>query len=170
MPFDITALRSLLQELLSLPEGSVRPADEPGPTGDAPFLTVRELLSTARGSARRDFDGGDEVETISQSVQATISVNAYGTNALALMRKAHLVLRSSRGLSAMRRRRFGLVQAGDVRNLSAVVGAGQEERAQMDLTISYTHTVTVGQPRIVSAQITARTDTGLVRETIVSET
>lgn len=165
----MTALRNLIRALLSLPDGAVRPADQAAPTGVQPFLTVRELTSVEVAAARRDFDAGHERETIRQSMETLVSVNAYGTAAGALMRKLRAMLRSTEGITGMKAMGGALLRVSPARNLSAAVGAGQEERAQMDLTISHTHLVSVEQRRIESATVRAETGAGLQQATTITE-
>jgi len=156
----MTALRNLLRRLLSLPDGSVRPADKPAPTGDAPFLSVKLVSSPALGAERRDFDGEKEQETITSSYLSKISVNAFGTNAYDLMLKARSVLASSAGISGFRAMGAGLVSVSDVLDLSAIVGAGYEARARIELQVSHIHRVVTDLKRFDSVHIDAYTSAG----------
>lgn len=157
----MTGLRNLIRAVLSLPDGTVRNADEAAPTGAVSFVTVRKMTTREIGRARRDFDGAAEIERIRKSVETTISINAYGNNANALLEKLTVMLQSSRGIQGMKALHAGILRMSPVRNLSGVVGAGQEERAQMDITISHEHKVDVDLHRIDEVDITADTGDGL---------
>lgn len=146
---------------MSLPDKSVRDADEAAPTGAISFVTVRKMTTKAVGRVRRDFDGDTETERLLKSVETTFSINAYGNHANTLMEKLTVMLQSSRGIQGMRVLKGHVLRMSDVRNLSGIVGAGQEERAQMDITISHEHKVNVDLHRIDEVDITADTGDGL---------
>lgn len=159
----MTELRNLVRRLLSLPDGSVRPSNQGGPTGREPFVTVFRSSTAPLGAETLQFDGVDERESIHSSYLSTISINAFGTEAYELMLKLRSVLASSAGLAGMKAINGGIVTVGQVLDLSAIVGAGYEERARVELQISHTHTVVADQPRIDAARIDVHTDTGLSR-------
>jgi len=115
------------------------------------------------GAETRSFDGAHEKETVRSSYLSFVSINAYGTEAYELMLKLRSVLASSAGIDGMKAIGGGIVDTGDVLDLSAIVGAGYEERARVELQISHTHSVVADQPRIDEAQVDGRTDTGLIR-------
>lgn len=157
----MTELRNLVRRLLSLPDGSVRPAKQAGPTGGQPFVTVYRTRTQPLGVETRAFDGAEERETIRSSYLSFVSVNAFGTEAYELMLKLRSVLASSGGIDGMKAIGGGVVDAGEVLDLSAIVGAGYEERARIELQISHTHTVVADQSRIDEVRIDVHTDTGL---------
>jgi hypothetical protein len=156
-------LRNLVRRLLSLPDGTVRPAKQAGPVGGEPFVTVYRTRTEPLGTETRSFDGESESETVRSSYRSFVSINAYGTEAYELMLKLRSVLATSAGLDGMKAIGGGIVDTGDVLDLSAIVGAGYEERARVELQISHTHTVVADQPRIAEARVEAHTDTGLTR-------
>ncbi|SEO76353.1 hypothetical protein SAMN02800692_1993 [Luteibacter sp. UNC138MFCol5.1] len=156
-------LRNLVRRLLALPDGVVRPANQPAPTGREPFVTVNRTRTTAAGAETRAFDGGIEKEFIHSSYLSTVSINAFGTEAYELLLKLRSVLASSAGIAGMKALGAGVVVAGEVIDLSAIVGAGYEERARVELQISHTHTVVTDQPRIDEVEVDTTTNTGLTR-------
>lgn len=166
----MTALRNLIRVVLSLPDGAVRDADQAAPTGAVSFVTVRKMTTQEVGRARRDFDGALEIERLTKSVETTASINAYGTHANALMEKLSLVLQSSAGIQGMKAIKGAIVRMSPVRNLSGASGAGQEERAQMEVVISHEHKVDLSLRRIEQAQTTTSTGDGLTSTTHINHT
>jgi hypothetical protein len=167
----MTELRNLVRRLLSLPDGTVRPANQPAPTGREPFVTVQRIRTDPLGSETLTFDGEAEKETIHSSYLSTVSVNAFGTDAYELLLKLRSVFASSAGIDGMKAAGGGIVTTGEVIDLTGIVGAGYEERARIELQISHTHTVVTDQLRIDEARVEAHTDTGLSRsvDTIPTE-
>ncbi|WP_157633957.1 LIC_12616 family protein [Burkholderia ubonensis] len=156
---DTTPLRDLVRELLSLPDGSVRPTWDAGPTGGEPFVVVSANDDTPIGSARRDFDGDKEVEILRRSLMTEVLFEAYGTNAYALLSKLQLAFESSTALSALKNRvRAAILRVTRVIDVSAAVGGGPEERARFTATFTHTHAVEIPQPRIEAVDIVVRTD------------
>lgn len=165
----MTGLRDLIRAVLSLPDGTVRDADLAAPTGAVSFVTVREMVTNEVGRARRDFDGATETERIRLSAETTVSINAYGNNAIALMKKLRLMFQSSAGIQGMKSLKGGILRMSPVRNLSGVAGAGQEERAQMDIVISHEHKVEVDLQRVDQGDVTVTTTNGLTATTHIDE-
>ncbi len=166
----MTGLRDLIREVLSLPDKTVRDADQAAPTGAVAFVTVRELTTNEVGRARRDFDGATEIERICMSVETSVSINAHGNDALALMKKLAVMFQSSAGIQGMRKHKGHILRLSPVRNLSGIAGAGQEERAQMDIVISHEHKVEVDLKRIDQGDVTVTTTDGLTATTHIDAT
>ncbi|WP_444542962.1 phage neck terminator protein [Laribacter hongkongensis] len=151
---DTTGLRHLLRRLLSLPDGSVRAADQAAPADrHGPFMTVRVVTTVEIGQARRTFDGEREIETVSQTCLSTVSVQAFGTNAYALMQKLRALLESSAGMSGLKALHCTVLSMTPVRNLTGIIGIGIEERANVDLTINHDHIVEIDLRRIDEAPV-----------------
>ncbi|ALR05418.2 hypothetical protein XFPR_09595 [Xylella fastidiosa] len=157
-PLDMTGLRSLLRRLLALPEGTVRPADQPAPTGSAPFVTVKRLRSTPLGAACCAFDGRQQ--SITCAYLHRISVTAYGSRAYEQLLQARALLCSDVGTAGLRALRAGLVSVTAVQDLSAIVGAGYEARARIELQITHHHRVVTTLAAVDSADIHIHTRTG----------
>lgn len=165
----MTGLRNLIRAVLSLPDGRVRDADQAAPTGAVAFVTVREMTTREVGRARRDFDGATETEHIRKSAETTVSINAYGNDANSLIKKLSVMFQSSAGIQGMKAIKGGILRMSPVRNLSGVIGAGQEERAQMDIVISHEHKVDVGLERIDQGDVTASSGDGLTSTTHIDQ-
>ena len=166
----MTGLRNLIRAVLSLPDKTVRDADMAAPTGAVSFVTVRKMTTQEVGRARRDFDGVTETERIVKSAETTVSLNTYGNNANVLMEKLTVMFQSSAGIQGMKALKGGILRMSPVRNLSGVAGAGQEERAQMDIVISHEHKVEVDLQRVDQGDVTASTGDGLTATTHIDET
>lgn len=165
----MTGLRNLIRAVLKLPDGTVRDTDQAAPTGAVAFVTVRKLLTQEVGRARRDFDGATETEQIRKSAETTVSINAYGNNANALIEKLSVMFQSTAGIQGMKALKGGILRMSPARNLSGVIGAGQEERAQMDIVISHEHKVEVDLIRVDQVDATTETGDGLAATTHIDE-
>lgn len=153
------ALRSLLREVLSLPSGSVRPNYQASPSGTEPVVIVSMLTSIEIGTTRQDFDGAREIDRLSTARLTTVSIEAYGNNAYELMQTLTTLLQASSTQSMLRTRlKAGLVTLSPLRDLTIVIGAGSEERAQFDATFSHTHIVEIEQRRIERATVLAHSE------------
>ncbi|HHW4672958.1 MAG TPA: phage neck terminator protein [Xylella fastidiosa subsp. pauca] len=157
-PLDMTGLRSLLRRLLALPEGTVRPADQAAPCGAVPFVTVKRLRSSPLGAAYCAFDG--QQQHITCAYLHHISVNAYGTGAYELLLQAQALLSCEAGTAGLRALRAGLVSVTAAQDLSAIVGAGYEARARIELQITHHHRVVTTLAAVDSADIHIHTRTG----------
>ncbi|BBE08582.1 Uncharacterized protein MCB1EB_0421 [Mycoavidus cysteinexigens] len=154
------ALRSLLREVLSLPSGAVRPSYQAGPTGAEPCVIVSVLTSVEIGTTRQEFDGAREIERLSTARLTIVSVEAFGNNAYALMQTLMTLLQASSTQAMMRNRlNAGLVTLSPLRDLTTIVGAGTEERAQFDATFSHSDCVEIDLNRIEHARFTTHTET-----------
>ncbi|MGF6878360.1 phage neck terminator protein [Paraburkholderia sp. MM5477-R1] len=164
---DTTPLRGLVRELLSLPDGAVRPSWDAGPIGGEPFVVVSASDDTPIGTAHREFDGDREVEILRRSLLTEVQFEAFGTNAYLLLSKLQLALESSAALSALKNRvRAAVLRCSQVIDVSAAMGGGPEERARFTATLTHTHAVEIAQLRIDSVDIVVRTDTGAESITI----
>jgi hypothetical protein len=132
-------------------------------------LTVRKMITQEVGRARRDFDGATETERIRKSAETTVSLNAFGGNANALMEKLSVMLQSTEGIQGMKALRGHVLRMSPVRNLSGFIGAGQEERAQMDIVISHEHKVDVDLSRIDQVDAAAESGDGLAASTHIDQ-
>ena len=169
LQFDMTGLRNLIRAVLTLPDGTVRDADEAAPTGAVAFVTVRKMLTQEVGRARRVFDGTTETERIRKSAETTVSINAFGTDSNALLEKLTVMLQSSTGIQGMKALKGHVLRMSPVRNLSGFIGAGQEERAQLDIIISHEHKVDIDLNRIEQVDATAQSGDGLAATTHIDQ-
>ncbi|KAA6208762.1 phage neck terminator protein [Avibacterium paragallinarum] len=157
---DLVQLRKAIQQALQLPEHSVISGYLPkGQRYPCAFVTV-DLLSTEEiGQSRRAFNG--KTERITTSCLSTISLSAYGTGAITLVNKLRSVLQSSAMIDAFNAMHCAIIDYSAVRNLTATLGGGYEERGQMDLTLS--HQIIIETPLEAIAQVDVATNQQLTK-------
>ena len=136
----MTALRQAIAQVLGLPSNAVRESYQPAETGDTAFLTVGIFTSERIGQSQR-FDGSKQVEYIKTSYETTVSVNAFGCDAVEVSQTLATAMGSSFMQRQLKKLDAGLVRLSPVRNLTTNIGGGYEERGQFDMVISHNHTV-----------------------------
>ena len=151
------ALKRVIATVLQLPDETVVLNNQQAFVGKVPFVMLKVLTSQTLGSDYR-FDGTKEQEIITDSVETTVSVNAYGKNANDLLGKLVALLKTSLAMSELRKAKMAVPRVSAVRNLTATVGGGYEERAQMDLTVSHVYRITTDMPRADTVDITVIKD------------
>lgn len=136
LQLNISQLRKAIQQALKLPDGTVIGGWQPE-NGLPYFVTVDLIAQTEIGQSKRTFDG--QTEQIDTSLISQISINS--NNAFSLLTKLKSLFQSSRLIDALKAMNAGIVRFSDVRNLTAVVVADYEERAQFDCFLSHTHRI-----------------------------
>lgn len=116
-------------------------------------MTVDLMNSQEIGQSLRTFDGA--IETIHTSYLSTVSISAYGTNALLLIYKLQAVLGSSWVIDQLNTMNCAVVQCSAIRNLTTTLGGGYEERGQIDVMISHSVIVTTPLPAIEKVDVQA---------------
>lgn len=150
------ALRNLLRKVLSLNDEQVRAANQTIKTGSDPYITVRLLTSIPTGNAYITFDGEREKEQANTSYTSTVSLNAYGTGSYQLMLRVVAVLQLSQAATEFKKINAGLLSFSPIRDLSGMVGAGNEERAQVDMQITHIHKVETDLKRFDTVTVTPK--------------
>lgn len=146
---DLTGLKVLIAKALSVNESLVRDSYSKTLNDKTAFLTLHLLTSTQKGREYKFFKG--EKEVITSTREAVVSLNAYGNNANFIIEKLNSLFYASEFLKELKILGLGLVTVSPIRNLSLVVGGGVEERASIDLTLSYINRVEVSQNEIKTA-------------------
>lgn len=148
-----------MRELLTLPDGAVRPSWDAGPPDGAPFVVVSASCDTAIGTAHRSFDGELERELLRRSLLTVVTFEAFGTNAYALLSKLQLALESSRAMSVLKNDvRAAMLSYTPVIDVTAAVGGGTEERARFTTTFTHSHVVEAPVPRIERVDVEVHTE------------
>lgn len=147
------ALRGLLRTSLNLDNNQVVPSNKPFPRGGKPFITVNLVTSQPIGVGKRDFLGDEETEVIRTSFDSLVSLNFYGENANAFAIRAQAILQSSFVQAELHKLNTALYNTSAIRDLSGSLGAGYEERAQLDLNFSHTHITTTPFNKIDTAPL-----------------
>lgn len=123
----------------------------------APFLTVNIASTTTPGlPQRRQID--DSTEQVSEDRIALISVQAYGAGAMTILFRLRAWLGSSPGMLGLKKIGVSSPTAEEPRDISAAVSSGFEERAVMNVTLSYTDIYQVEQDAIAEVPISIITD------------
>ena len=162
------ALRDLVRRHLTLPDGAVRLADEAAPVGEDAFVTLREIGIGGHQQGTRQFDAVAGVETVRCQSRITISIQAFGNNAVALLQKLRLLFQSTAVMSDLRQMKAVTASLGGVRNLTGILGGGIEERASLDVEFAYTYTLTVAQEAIAEASAQIESTSGGSRDITIS--
>lgn len=163
-------VRRLVRVVMGMPENSVRPADQIIPAGSqvAEFATVKVLAvpDAGWGSVSLETDGGVTTENVDVLKRATVSVQFFRgpakdraglakyTNA-ALDRATRLVqrLQLSSSVDLMNELGLGFLSASAPRNLTAVVDANYESRAQVDIVFDFANRESATVPTILSVPV-----------------
>lgn len=153
---DEAALRQVITKVLQFP--NVIKANQSAQVGGQPFITVKYVSTVEIGSPTYDFDGENEKEIIKSTDQSTYSVQAFGNNANRLLKTLRTALYSNKAMSELRKLESAIVDMSQPLDISALSGAGMEERSQLDIVINHNHTVNVTQERIDQVSITASTN------------
>ena len=156
--------RSLLTELLQLPSGYVRPANQNAPTGgvDAQYMTV--LITTIQGErghqTRSDIPGSsDLLYAIDGQRKATASVQAFGDGSFDLLMKLNALLDTDWSQWLFQQTNFGLVLRRGPNDLSTVIPAQfWQRRAQMEVDFYFIAHAEVRVPTFSSFEWTVYVD------------
>lgn len=116
------------------------------------FVTVGRTTSEPLGS-KYAFDGVAEQETITVARLTTVSVNAYGRNAYALIEKLASCLYTSQAQMILKRAGAAVLRVSPVRNLPSAIAGGFEQRAQVDIFLTHRHRVTAAVNRVDMVEI-----------------
>lgn len=138
---DINKLiRKFIRETLALPENSVRKANQTAPTGkqSEPFATVLITLIDATGEDDRRLDNEaapslNVAETIIGQRRLVASIQFFRDDAYTKACRLNALLSMSGSVDKLQAIGLGLVRASPARNLTGVIDAGWEDRAQIDL-------------------------------------
>lgn len=138
---DINKLiRKFIRETLALPENSVRKANQTAPTGkqSEPFATVLITLIDATGEDDRRLDNEaapslNVAETIIGQRRLVASIQFFRDDAYTKACRLNTLLSMSSCVDKLQAIGLGLVRASPARNLTGVIDAGWEDRAQIDL-------------------------------------
>lgn len=144
----------LVQKALSLPDGSVRLANEPFPAGTDAYVTLEHHVSTRTTTTAAKFDGYRELTTLSTGKKASMSVNAYGANAFDLLNKLIDLLSAAPMVkSELRKLGVGALSFSNVRDISAWAPPSFESRAVFEVELLYLHKISISTKRIEKIDI-----------------
>jgi hypothetical protein len=132
------SFRTFIRELLALPENSVRKANQANPVGKDPFVTVLFTNVDDTGLDDRKYletdpPSNDIIEQVNGQRLLNISVQFFMTDAKWAANRLKTLLQSEGATATLQEIGIGIVRAGAVLDLSAVVDTSWEERAQLTI-------------------------------------
>lgn len=153
------ALKQAIATVLKLPDDTVIESHNRVDVSSlSRFITVGVISSELIGEENR-FDAVHELEIITASRSTTISINAYGANSYQLIEKLSSVLATHYANHIFKQYvNASVLQKSEVRNLPTAIAGGQEQRAQIDLTLSHIHRIEAPLNRGESVVITTFKD------------
>ena len=157
LQFDILDLRELVRRLLSLPDGACIIGEQSGNVDGQPFVFLKAMGDDDFGPPRL-VQNDDDTETVTQPKTAEIDIEAVGPNAAILMRKLHVLLKSSPGKEFARKHHFAVKDIKRPFNVGGIMGAGFEQRYRLTAEISYVHKVIIDQAYIREVDISVYND------------
>ncbi|EQC1411723.1 phage neck terminator protein [Providencia rettgeri] len=139
---DMKALKHAIATVLKLPEDVVIESHSHVDVSKLNhFITIGVISSELIGEENR-FDAANELEIITASRSTTLSINAYGANAYQLIEKLSSVLATHYANQIFKQLvDASVLKKSEVRNLPTAIAGGQEQRAQIDLTLSHIHRI-----------------------------
>jgi hypothetical protein len=148
-----------MAEALSTPNQAVQVRERN--TGDAitnnPFITISIIATVSPGlPQRRQVD--DYTEYVSEDRIATCSVQAYGAGAMTILFRFKAWLGCTQGMQGLSGINISCPASEEPKDISAAVSTGWEERAVMNITLSYTDVYATDQDIIAEVPINVITD------------
>lgn len=156
---DLGKLRTLIQTLLAMPDGTVIEEGHAVPAGATLFVTIKRTMSKQTGTSEISFDPVMEQETIQRSMETTVRIQATGSNANQLLDTLSAAFDSSAGMSGMKASRSFVIRQSEVTDASDSADGSLVERAQMAIDISHVHQVKTEQRRIDVIDVVANMKT-----------
>lgn len=116
------------------------------------FITVQVNPSASLSNSFK-FDKILEKQTIQAQKESNAVIGFHGKNAMIMCEFFQVALLSEKANQLFDTIKCGLVRTSDVQNLTIPFGAGYEERAQIQLTLSHNFTIEYEQNRIETVDI-----------------
>lgn len=157
LQFDILDLRELVRRLLSLPDGACFIGEQSGVVDGQPFVFLKEMGDSDYGPPRL-IQNDDDTETVTQPKMVEVDIEAVGPKAAILMRKLHVLLKSSPSKEFARMHHFAFQDFKRPFNVGGLMGAGFEQRYRLTAVISYVHKIRIEQAYIREVDISVYND------------
>lgn len=133
----MTELRRVIASLLLLPPSKVLDGETlNNVTTKAPFVVVKEVSSSELGT-NSHYDGNAERETVTATIQSTISINFYGNGSREMANFLRTAFSSSFSVRAFNKIGVSVLQCSQVQSLPTALDSGLEKRAQFDITVGH---------------------------------
>lgn len=132
------SLRSLIKQVLQMPDGSVRPANLNAPVGDQqePFATVLITSLVCESHANHKLASSDGVnveEALWTPMRASVSIQFFRAGAMDNAQQLAMALQSAAAIKLLHTMNVGVGRISPINNLTAVVDTFFEERSQVDV-------------------------------------
>lgn len=157
--FSLTSLQTLIAAVLSTSEQvvNVRLSNTGQAVTGSPFLSLNILDSTSPGlPQRQQID--DQYEQVTENRIATVRVQAFGSGAMNILFRLRAWLGSSPGMLALKEIGTTCPSVDEPKDVSAAVSSGREERAVMNLTLSWADVYQIEQDTIAEVPMKIITD------------
>lgn len=150
-------LRELVRRLLQLPDGACIIGEESGTVDGQPFVFLKEMDDGDFGPPRT-VQNDDDTETVTQPKIVDVDIEAVGPKASVLMRKLHVLLKSSPAKEWCRAHHFSINRVKRPFNVGGLMGDGFEQRYRLTAEVTYVHKVKITQAYIREVDITIFND------------
>lgn len=138
---DINKLiRTFIRETLAMPADSVRPANQTAPTGNQTDQFATVLITVIDSTGEDDRRLANETapslnvsETLIGQRRLVASIQFFRGDAYTKACRLNTLLSMSSSVDKLQAIGLGLVRASPARNLTGVIDAGWEDRAQIDI-------------------------------------
>lgn len=157
--FSLTSLQTLIAQALSTSEQviNVRQGNSGEAVTGSPFISVSILESLSPGLPQRtQID--DQHELVTEDRIATVRVQAYGAGAMNILFRFRAWLGSSPGMLALKDIGTACPSVDEPKDVSAAVASGREERAVMNLTLTWADKYQIEQAIIAEVPVDIFTD------------
>lgn len=157
--FELQTLRALIAEALGVSDVVIGDTGDTIPKG--PFIALREISGVELGvPERRQIS--DTEEEVRQHNQLLVSAQAFGPGAMAVLGALAAWLSSTPGIEALNSIDASSPTCTLPRNISGAVPSGWEQRAAMDVTLTYSARYTVPLPTIKTVPVCIATTEGSI--------
>lgn len=145
--------RNLISQLIDVPNSRVLQWGKEQDVSALDFFITLQINPSASLSNSFKFDKTLEKQTIQAQKESTAIVGFHGKNAFIMAEFFQQSLLSEKANQLFDTMKCGLVRTSDVQDLTIPFGAGYEERAQIQLTLSHNFTIEYQQNRIETVEI-----------------
>lgn len=153
-----------LRDLLALPESQIVAGRANAPRGelDSDLLVVDNLGADRALSSAADYDGEEEVLTLSERASRTVTVDFYGPGANLQVYQFRRASRSQAAQDLQWALGITVWHASGVTDIRSLTGAQRGDRLQIEMKVHYSPSETVETLRIDTANVEVLTEAGSV--------
>lgn len=149
----VEQIRNLVAELMGYPMGRVLQFGRQQDVSELKSFITVQFNPSAEMWTHKKYNKQNELLNIESLKQTVATIGFHGENAVEMGNFFKLCLISEKANSLFDKIKCGLVASSDVQDLTIPFGAGYEERAQIQLTLSHTFIIKHEHNRIESVDI-----------------